>query len=212
MRDEGDRAMRKRHRRAQARRLILASPARRTPRSLRRGPGEGSRGRRQSLARIEVALASAWWRTALPDAARHCRAAARAALAAAAGTASGPVELGIVLADDALVRSLNREWRGQNKPTNVLSFPTSGAPRARGAPMLLGDVVLAFETIAAEAKAQDRALADHLAHLVVHGVLHLMGFDHERVAEAERMEALEAAVLSRLGIADPYGAREAGDG
>ena len=90
-------------------------------------------------------------------------------------------------------------------PTNVLSFPAAAsAPPAPGAPLLLGDVVLAFETVAAEAAAQGKPLADHLAHLVVHGVLHLLGFDHEADAEAERMEALETRLLAGLGIADPY--------
>jgi probable rRNA maturation factor len=139
-----------------------------------------------------------------------CGAAARAAFAAApvgwtAGSAA--IELSIVLGDDALVRRLNRQWRGQDKATNVLSFAAQDAPAAvpqAGAPLPLGDIVLAFGTIEGEAAAQGKLLADHLAHLVVHGVLHLLGFDHVRAAEAERMEALETAVLAGLGIADPY--------
>ena len=102
----------------------------------------------------------------------------------------------IVLADDRLQRRLNREFRGRDKSTNVLSFD--------GAPGALGDVVLALETIAAEAEAQGKTLAAHLAHLVVHGVLHLMGYDHERPGQARRMERLEIEILAGLGIADPY--------
>jgi len=161
---------------------------------------------------IDLADPSPHWRAALPEPERVCERAARAALAAA-GAAPGPAELSIVLADDALLRQLNREWRGKDAPTNVLSFAAGDAnPAPPGAPRLLGDVVLAFETVAAEAQAQQKPLADHLAHLVVHGVLHLLGFDHEIAAEAERMEALETRILAGLGIADPYRLREASHG
>lgn len=160
---------------------------------------------------IDLAQPCAKWRRALPDVARRCSAAARAALARAGRPLSGPTELGIVLAGDARLRRLNREWRGEDKATNVLAFPALAAA-APGAPLLLGDVVLGFETVAREARRQEKALADHLAHLVVHGVLHLLGFDHERAAAARRMEALETAVLGELGIADPYRSREAADG
>jgi probable rRNA maturation factor len=140
-----------------------------------------------------------------------CAEAARAALGAAPpgwNAGSAAVELSIVLGDDALLRRLNRQWRGQDKATNVLSFPAqdalaAGAPPA-GMPLPLGDVVLAFGTAEGEAAAQGKTLADHLAHLVVHGVLHLLGLDHAQEAEAERMEALEIAVLAGIGIADPY--------
>jgi probable rRNA maturation factor len=153
------------------------------------------------------------WRRELPGAARLSAAAARAAVAGAGKALTAPAELSIVLGDDALLRRLNRLWRGQDKPTNVLSFPAErGTPRAAGAPLLLGDVVLAFETVAREANAQGKHLADHLRHLVVHGVLHLLGYDHARAAEARRMEALERAVLCRLGVADPYRVREASHG
>src|SRR5262249_59286857 len=112
------------------------------------------------------------WRRALPGAGRLARRAARAAFAADGGNSrlSGAGGLCLVLADDALQRRLNREFRGADKSTNVLSF--------EGAPAALGDVVLALETIAAEAEAQGKTLDDHIAHLVVHGVLHLMGYDH----------------------------------
>ena len=147
------------------------------------------------------------WRRRLPGVARLVRRAARAALDAASGAASdaasdpggsrdGAGGLCLVLADDALQRRLNREFRGADKPTNVLSF--------EGAPATLGDVVLALETIAAEAEAQGKTLDDHVAHLVVHGVLHLMGYDHQRRDQARRMETLEIEILAGLGIADPY--------
>ena len=125
------------------------------------------------------------------------RRAARAALLAGKGSrGKKPGALCIVLADDRLQRRLNRDFRGADKSTNVLSFT--------GAPEGLGDVVLALETVAREAREQGKSLADHVAHLVVHGVLHLMGYDHETGREAVRMERLEARILDRLGIADPY--------
>lgn len=164
---------------------------------------------------IDIAEPCRDWRTVRGRRAL-CTEAARAALAAAPSgwmAGSAAIELSIVLGDDALLRRLNRQWRGQDKATNVLSFPAqdalpvSASPAAvppAGTPLPLGDVVLAFGTVEGEAAAQGKVLADHLAHLVVHGVLHLLGFDHVRAAEADRMEALETAVLAGLGIADPY--------
>ncbi len=161
---------------------------------------------------IDLTEPSPLWRRALPEAGRVCERAARAALAGA-GSPRRQAELAIVLADDGLVRMLNRDWRGRDAPTNVLSFAAGeGGPAPPDAPLLLGDVVLAFETVAAEARAQGKPLADHLAHLVVHGVLHLLGFDHEIAAEARRMEALETRVLAGLGVADPYRLPEASRG
>jgi probable rRNA maturation factor len=155
---------------------------------------------------IEVAIAEpcALWRRGVADLEHCCETAARAALAAADARFAGGAELSIVLGDDAMLRALNRQWRGRDKPTNVLSFATREGERPPGAPCLLGDVVLAFETVAAEARAQGKPMAHHLCHLVVHGVLHLLGFDHEHEADAERMEALETEILAGLGIADPY--------
>ncbi len=160
---------------------------------------------------IDLAEPSPLWRRALPELERVCDRAARAALAGG-GAPRGPAELAIVLADDALLRGLNRAWRGRDAPTNVLSFAAGADTPPPGAPLLLGDVVLAFETVAAEAQAQGKTLADHLAHLVIHGVLHLLGFDHEIAAEAERMEALETRVLAGLGVDDPYRLPEASHG
>jgi probable rRNA maturation factor len=104
----------------------------------------------------------------------------------------------VLLADDAALRALNRDWRGKDKPTNVLSFP---APQGGE---MLGDIALAAETVAAEAQAQGKPFAAHMAHLLAHGFLHLLGYDHEIEAEAEAMEARERAILVSLGLPDPY--------
>ena len=123
--------------------------------------------------------------------------AAKAALAAARPGSGG--ELSVVLADDAFQRRLNRDWRGRDAPTNVLSFPAGHAARGH-----LGDVVLAYETVAREAEAEAKPFGHHVAHLVVHGVLHLVGYDHETDREADAMEALEVEVLARMGVPNPY--------
>ena len=153
---------------------------------------------------IDVAVVDDRWNDQLEDAGIHSRRAATAALKGAGLERPGGFEVSIVLADDRMVRGLNRKFRGIDKSTNVLAFPAEakGTPDLRPRPM--GDVVLAFQTVQAEAKAQSKTLAAHLTHLVVHGVLHLIGHDHENGAEADAMEALEAAILKRLGIADPY--------
>ncbi len=112
----------------------------------------------------------------------------------------------LYLADDAALRALNLRWRGLDKPTNVLSFPA--APLGQGEdPTALGDIALAYETVAREAEELGVSVADHYRHLLAHGFLHLIGYDHETDAEAERMEALETRILTRLGAGDPY-ARE----
>lgn len=136
-----------------------------------------------------------------------CRRAAAAALAAPGPKGRtpprAPVGLSILLADDATLRELNRRFRGIDKPTNVLSFP-AGDDAPEDAPQTLGDVAIGFETCAAEAARDGKPAADHLVHLVVHGVLHLRGYDHERDPDAEVMERLEASILAGLGVADPY--------
>ena len=110
-----------------------------------------------------------------------------------------------MLGDDGLVRRLNRDFRGKDRPTNVLSFAlTEGEPAPDTGPVMLGDVVLAFDTVAREAREQSKSERDHALHLVVHGVLHLMGYDHGSEAEARVMERMETRVLADLGIADPY--------
>jgi probable rRNA maturation factor len=132
----------------------------------------------------------------------------RAIRQAAAMSATNGGELAIVLTDDSAIRSLNRDWRGKDQPTNVLSFPAhapSGSlPRQAGRDRLLGDIVIAYETMAREALAEHRPFRHHLAHLAVHGFLHLLGHDHAAEAEADAMEALEVAVLARLNVPNPY--------
>jgi probable rRNA maturation factor len=130
----------------------------------------------------------------------------RAAHAAldAASVAPGSYQVVLVLTGDGEMRTLNRTWRGKDAPTNVLSFPADQL----GEPGFLGDVVLAHETMREEAREQNLALQDHAAHLVVHGVLHLLGFDHGHDAEAERMEDVERIALALIGVADPYAEAE----
>lgn len=172
---------------------------------------------------VEVIIESEEWRHALgADPEALVRGAALAALdgavpeARASGSSFDPAraELAVVLSDDAAVRRLNRDHRGRDRATNVLSFPLAGAPLRPAAPasprpvpdapLMLGDVVLALGTVVAESRAHGIPVAEHASHLVVHGVLHLLGHDHGTDAEAARMEALEAAILARLGIPDPY--------
>ena len=135
---------------------------------------------------------------------------ARTVAAAVPDCGSGDAgnEVAVVLTDDEQVRRLNRLYRDVDRPTNVLSFALGDDPDAppppAGAPRLLGDVVIAYETVCAEAAAEDKPPLDHLSHLVVHGVLHLLGHDHDDAAPAARMEALETAILGAAGIADPY--------
>ncbi len=151
---------------------------------------------------IEVAVGAEAWLAAVTDPEQLCR---RVIAAVLAGEAGEPVEVSVLLADDATVARLNRDYRGKDRPTNVLSFPADAPPCAdMDQPRLLGDVVVAFETTMREAESAERPLADHLTHLLVHGTLHLCGFDHEAEDDAERMEAREVEVLATLGVADPY--------
>jgi probable rRNA maturation factor len=115
----------------------------------------------------------------------------------------GNGEVAVALASDATLRKLNRHWRGVDRPTNVLSFPDAQKRRR------LGDIAIAYETLARESRAEHKEFAHHLAHLAVHGFLHLMGYDHQNDSDAETMEKVERTVLARLGIPDPYLARSA---
>ena len=161
---------------------------------------------------VDIVERSLLWREPVADLDALCTETARAALAGSAMPLRGPSELSIVLGDDAPLRQLNARWRGIDKPTNVLAFAAEERESPPDAPRLLGDVVIALETLAHEAEAQGKPLVHHLRHLIVHGVLHLLGYDHIEPAEAERMEALEAAILRRLDVPDPYRVSEASDG
>jgi len=156
--------------------------------------------------RIDVivdASNEAAWNRAVPKLEAQVRRAARAALRTAKPK-HGRGRMTVRLSGDRDVRRLNHDFRGKDKPTNVLSFPSGDAMRPRGAPVLLGDIVVAYGTVAREAAAQGKTVRDHLLHLVVHGVLHLLGHDHQRSAEAARMERIETELLAGFGIADPY--------
>lgn len=167
-----------------------------------RASGSGAAGRSppRTLHEIDVAVEDPRWE-AVAD---GLDALVRRAVGAALARERAPCELAVVLADDAAVRALNRTWRGQDRPTNVLSFPAP-APRRGAGPRHLGDVVLAYDTMLRESGGQDKPLAHHLAHLLVHGTLHLLGHDHETGDDdARAMEGLETAILRGLGIPDPY--------
>jgi probable rRNA maturation factor len=130
------------------------------------------------------------------------------AAAAMVDTDTADAELAIMLTDDAGIRTLNQNWRGIDKPTNVLSFPAlqppEGADEPDDMPRMLGDIAIAYETTRREADEEDKSFANHLSHLAIHGFLHLVGYDHEKDDEAEEMEALEREILATLGIPDPY--------
>lgn len=156
---------------------------------------------------IEVTVEAPAWRAAVTDPEALCRRVIGRALAQEVAT--GPVEVSVLLAGDEQVRALNRAWRGKDSPTNVLSFLAEAGPTAGPSqPRLLGDIVVALETTQREARAAGKVLPDHLSHLLVHGTLHLLGYDHEEEADAKAMEARETELLAALGIADPYRAEE----
>ena len=156
--------------------------------------------------RVEFVETAKRWRRALP-----ARRLARETIAAAAEEAGVKLkrgaELTVHLSDDKALRALNKQYRAKDAPTNVLSFPAS-PPERLGASRLLGDVFLALETLEREAEAEKKRLDDHFRHLIAHGFLHLVGFDHETAEEAKAMEAVEVRALARLGVADPYAGEE----
>lgn len=153
---------------------------------------------------IDIALEAGGW----PDEAALrtiADAATGAAMVELGIGADAQAELSLLFTDDAHIQTLNREWRGKDKPTNVLSFPAFEVAPGDPLPPMLGDIALALETISSEAALDDKPFEHHLTHLIVHGLLHLLGYDHETEEEAEEMEALERRALARLAIPDPYG-------
>jgi len=159
--------------------------------------------RREPAPSIDIQVQSPLWDTQ-PLAAQTVR----DAIAAAAATLStADNEVSILLTDDKAIRLLNREWRGIDKPTNVLSFPAATTKASVRMP-LFGDIVIAYETLKRECDDEDRIFLHHLAHLTVHGFLHLIGYDHQVEAQAEEMEGLESKIMTRLQMPDPYRARD----
>jgi probable rRNA maturation factor len=156
-------------------------------------------GRRERALEIDVQVASPLWH-AQPLAEQTVR----AAIAAAATELAADGEISVLLTDDASIRTLNRDWRKLDKPTNVLSFPA--AKQAGGA--LLGDIVVAYETLARECEDEGCDILHHLAHLSVHGFLHLLGYDHQTDSQAEAMEGLESRIMRSMNMPDPYLARD----
>lgn len=164
------------------------------PRTTRKRKNPGAR-----APRLALLVRDRRWRLALPAVGRLFAPAAKAALKTVK-PGQAPSAFTLVLASDAEIRGLNRRFRGRDRPTNVLSF--------QGLDGKEGEIILAFETCRREAREQGKSLADHARHLLVHGILHVLGHDHERPASARRMEALETKILKSLRIPNPYAIRE----
>ncbi len=150
-----------------------------------------------------IVNAPAW--EAVPDLAEIASRVVRETEAQSRARLADECELCVSFCDDEEIRALNAQWRGQDRPTNVLSFPTPGVLAEKP---LLGDIVIAYETVAREASEQDKSVADHAAHMIIHGFLHLIGYDHETSDEAEVMEALERRTAKALGMKDPFAGAE----
>jgi probable rRNA maturation factor len=160
-----------------------------------------------SSRRTEVAIESGPWRETIAEVEQLCERIVATVLEEQAPGLAESAEVSVLLTDDATIRELNRRWRGEDRATNVLSFPAMDEPERSGAgggPPQLGDVVLALGTLLREAREQRRSIHDHFCHLLVHGTLHLLGLDHVETAAAEAMERREVEILARLGVADPY--------
>jgi probable rRNA maturation factor len=157
--------------------------------------------RRATAPSVDIQIASPKWDTE-PTAEQTVR---EAIAAAAAAVKAAEGEVSVVLTDDETIRTLNRDWRKIDKATNVLSFP---APDAPGAEKMFGDIVIAYETLVRECDEEDRIFPHHLAHLTVHGFLHLIGYDHQTDSEADAMEALESKIMIAMKRPDPYLGRD----
>jgi len=159
------------------------------------------------LGELDISIAQGGWPSDCEDRIEACVKAALVHCQTDIGERA--FELSILLSNDEQVQALNREYRGKDKPTNVLSFPAlecaaPGHLLLEPGPLHLGDIVLAYGVVAREAQAQGISFDDHLSHLIIHGVLHLIGFDHMENDEAEEMETLEITILKEFGIANPY--------
>lgn len=152
---------------------------------------------------IEITVAAGDWprRSELETLASRCLAAADESVRADKNHAGSDETVSLLFTDDAAIRELNRSWRGQDRATNVLSFPQTG-----NVPGMLGDIVLAYETVQREACLEGKLMEHHIAHLIIHGFLHLLGYDHQQHEDAELMEHLERCGLEKIGVADPYSA------
>jgi probable rRNA maturation factor len=187
-------------------------PGKRTQKKARKRAKKRAKPARRSKSRtepvkLEIVVKSALWQKR-----RMAKSVIKKAISAAAKAASpAPAELAIVLSNDSGIQALNRDWRGKDQPTNVLSFPAAPAvPRGgkiRAPSPYVGDIVIAYQTTAREAVAEGKPFDHHLAHLAVHGFLHLLGYDHENDRDAETMENLERRILRRLAVPDPYAPR-----
>lgn len=162
------------------------------------------------LVDLTLVLHDARWRSLVPNTEQFARSVIMEALKAIPGRVPKPKkdrlpEIACLFTNDAEIRILNRQFRGKDKATNVLSFAADrSAPAPDEQPVIIGDLILSVDTIQAEAGDQGKTFANHTAHMLVHGILHLFEYDHEHDSEAEDMEKLEREVLGRLGIADPY--------
>ena len=157
-----------------------------------------------NLASVDVRIDDPGWNETVPNLETLCARALDAVLAACSRPAA---QAGFLFADDAALRRLNAAYRGKDAPTNVLSFPADPSALPPEVRDYLGDIAIARETVLAEAAAQNKSASDHTAHMIVHGTLHLLGYDHEAAGDADEMETLERGILAGLGVADPYAVR-----
>lgn len=161
---------------------------------------------------IQIAVEADGWpdETALEALASRVLGTAETHLAASEGQPfpKQPTEVSLVFADDEMIREINAEWRDKDKPTNVLSFPAFPVTPGKMPGPMLGDIIIARETVEREAVDLEKTFEDHLTHLMVHGFLHLLGYDHIEVTDAEKMEALETRILAKLGLSDPYAGQD----
>jgi probable rRNA maturation factor len=165
------------------------------------------------LLHIDVTVDCSQWNEVLPGAATLARKACNAVFNKVRTASSDQTaEVSILLSNDVLVRRLNSEYRNLDEPTNVLSFATAiNETPLTSLPLLLGDIIVAYETLVNEASSEDKKISDHLCHLIVHGMLHLLGFDHQALVDADIMENIEINILQKLNVENPYQVRASKD-